>query len=457
MSTSNTPLVSSTPSFQDFDPSIIPYQLDVISDLWENYDYNEGLHEVLLSGSVGSAKSLLMAHIAIRHCVENAGARVMLGRKTMPSLKSTIFRKILEHLEGTFTRNVHYYVRESMAYIRFRNMSEIVAWSWADNDFYKVRSMEFSGVILEELTESQNGEAYIEAMMRVGRLPHVKQNFVIAATNPDEPSHWVYKYFMESPEPTRHVYYSVTSDNPFLPKQYIQRLMNTLDPKMVRRMVYGEWLSIKAEVVYYAYTPEGNYRQYDYLIDDKKPIIITFDFNIGLGKPMSACLMQYEEVKDEFHIYDESIIQGADTNDLLDDMLGRNLFDHKTLYIIRGDAAGKHKDTRSKRSDYDIIQKRLSHANISFVMQVPPANPPIRTRHNIVNGYCKNSLGNHRLFVYQKAKTVNEGMLKTALLKGASYAEDDKPAYQHVTTALGYAIYFEHTQRERGKTSTIQM
>jgi hypothetical protein len=38
-------------------------------------------------------------------------------------------------------------------------------------------------------------------------------------------------------------------------------------------------------------------------------------------------------------------------------------------------------------------------------------------------------------------------MRLTKLKKGASFIEDDTPAYQHVTTSIGYAICESNTER----------
>lgn len=192
-----TDLSSSTPSFTQFDPRIIPYQFQVIQDVFYNFDYSLGTHEILLNGSVGSAKSILMAHIAVRHCVQFRGARFMLGRKAMPDLKSTIYTKVKEHMFGDFIEDVDYVATDHIGRIVFRNRSEIISRSWADKKYKKLRSLELSGAAIEELTENDEDDkqAYIETKMRVGRLAHVPQKILIAATNPDSPAHWAYDYF----------------------------------------------------------------------------------------------------------------------------------------------------------------------------------------------------------------------------------------------------------------------
>jgi len=75
------------------------------------------------------------------------------------------------------------------------------------------------------------------------------------------------------------------------------------------------------------------------------------------------------------------------------------------------------------------------------------SNPPIRTRHNLVNSYCLNANGKRRLFVYEKAKTCDEGLRLTRLKPGGAYIEDDSKHYQHVTTAIGYGIKIATDQR----------
>jgi hypothetical protein len=99
-------------------------------------------------------------------------------------------------------------------------------------------------------------------------------------------------------------------------------------------------------------------------------------------------------------------------------------------------------DTRSKRSDYDIIKDYLSNeTKINFAMQVPPANPPVRKRHNMVNAFCCNDFGIRKLFVYIDAPTADEGLRLAKLKKGSQYIEDDSDRFQHISTAIGYGLY----------------
>jgi hypothetical protein len=141
----------STPTLQDFVP--LPGQLDVIRHLRKKADYEKGTHEVLLSGSVGSAKSLTLAHMAVTHAIMNPGAKMGVGRLALPQLKATLCQKIREHL---FNSGIDFKYHHSTGDFQLPNDSKIIATSWADGNYAKLGSTEFSAFVIEELTESRN-------------------------------------------------------------------------------------------------------------------------------------------------------------------------------------------------------------------------------------------------------------------------------------------------------------
>lgn len=458
--------IVSSPSFSDFNPYEIPYQGNLVEYVFEEYDYSKGRLEVLLSGSVGSGKSVVMAHCGIRHCLQYPTARLCLARLAMPDLRDTIYTEVLEHLEGSvfedgteFKEGVHFGFRDSNCSIWFKNGSEIISRSWRDKKFKKLGSIKISAAIVEQVEENDGdywrGIEYLR--MRVGRLPHIPQKWIIYGANPDDPEHPCAEYFklekhnlkdrIYQPTERRIVYFSNTRDNPFLPADYIDSLLEDLDPTMAQRMVEGLWVPLAKEKVYYSYGGH-NYRDIDYEIKKNTPIYLTFDFNVAEGKPMSCAVIQDIDKKTflQVHVFDEFVKDGFDTEDLMNEIGNSGVLDHNCRYIINGDATGKAKSSKSKKSDYDIINNYLSKYRrpdgeaIDYEIDVPSANPPIKTRHNLVNAYCRNAAGRVRLFVYKKCKMANKGMRMTALKPGAAYIEDDSKPYQHITTAIGYHI-----------------
>lgn len=433
----------SAPTLEDFDPTLIPFHMDVIKLVRRDWDYSRGPCEILLSGSIGSGKSLLLAHLVVTHALMNPGAGVMVGRRTLKDLKNTLWATILKHCEWLGA----YYNRSDMK-ISLPNGSIIYATSWDDaGSVDKFRSYELSCAAVEELTENESPEFYEEIRMRIGRCPGVQENFMVSATNPGAPSSWAYKYFLDSDNPNRKVFYSKSAENPFLKPWYIQSLRETLDPKMARRMLEGEWLEIASEVIYYAFSEENVIKGYE--VNPRYPIGMAYDFNIGDGKPMSCVIFQHIDKK--FYFFKEYVIEGSRTLDILEEAYEDGLFNYPVpKFDIYGDASGKSRDTRSRKSDYSIIADFLSNVmavgpdgrekRIVHEMKVPMSNPPIRTRHNFVNSQLKNSLGGVSLYIDERCKVLIEGMRLTAFKKGAAMIEDDSKRYQHSTTALGYAV-----------------
>lgn len=433
-----------TPNIETFVP--LSGQLEVIKAI-RSFNYGTGVLEVLLSGSYGSAKSIVMAHIGLTHLVLNSKSVLCLCRKAMPDLKDTIFKKILDHMEGVFIEGHHYEKQANKAAIQFWNGSEIISRSWHDKGYRKFRSIELSAALVEELTENNPQEFlsfYKELLPRVGRIPSVKENFILCATNPDAPSHPAYEHFIASSNKNRKVFYSRTDQNPYLPKTYIEQIKASLTAQEIRRYVYGEWIEIKSEVIYYAYDRDISFTLSNYKINERHPIYLTFDFNIGENKPMSCALAQY--IDNKFLFFDEIIIHSARTLDVLEEINSRGYFDYNTTYIVHGDATGKRRDTRSIHSDYELITRFLSqlenrYGAIRFSVDVPMSNPPVRTRHTIVNGQLKNSFGIVSVFIdKEKCPTIDKGLRLTKLKKGGQYIEDDSDEWQHVTTCIGYLI-----------------
>jgi PBSX family phage terminase large subunit len=450
--------MQSQTSLTGFNPNAIPYQIKVVNLIRRDWDYSTGTPEILLSGSYGSAKSILMAHLIVTHCLFNPGAIGLIARKAMPDLKSTIFKEIIEHISEDLTEGTDYWVNETNASIRFSNGSEIISRSWSDKRYKKGRSLKISFLVFEELTENneEDKEAFMTLKARLRRLPHIKENVLIAATNPDSANHWVHRYFFDEKKETRFVFKSITTDNPFLDPIYIKQLKEDLDPIQALRYIYGEWVELTKDRVYYAYNKETNYKE-SFDINYSDELRLCHDFNIGHGKPMSAAAAV--KIGKNYHIIKSFHVQGARTSDIMEEIASSGLLDKFRTITVYGDASGKNRDTRSIKSDYDIIKEFLANyrtrdgRQLSFSMKVPLANPPIRRRHNLVNAHFINENKEVRLYVYDM--WLHDGFMQTSFKKGSNIEDDSLPE-QHVTTAIGYMIDYD-INRTQAQSKTIQL
>lgn len=428
----------------EFDPYLIEWQGDVI-DYIEDFDFEQhGRLDLLFSGTLGSAKSTLGAHLAIKHCLELSESRCYVGRRVESDLKKTLWQEILDHVAMDFKEGRDYKLNRGDLRITFKhNNSELCGVSWANVSPQKFRSHKISMFVVEELTENEdeNDEACVRQIMsRLERLLHIKRNMFIGMCNPDDPEHWVYKMFFENQSESTMPFVSSMMDNPFLPLTYRNNVLKSVSPSEAQRLVYGKWVSLKGKTIYREYDKERQYRDEDYTLMPGLPVWFTWDFNIGEGKPISAIFFQYDPQRDHFHFFNEVVLDSTTTEDAMYEVINRKILDARFRYCLTGDSAGKHRDTRSKRDDYMIIQELMKKHGARVEYCVLPSNPPIRTRHGLVNRYCKNALGDRRLTIW-KCPTASDGLRLTKLKDGGQYIEDDSKRYQHISTAIGYGIH----------------
>lgn len=359
----------------------------------------------------------------------------------MPDAKETIVATMKDHIEGDFVENRDYYFNEVKQKWVFCNGAEIMTRTWHKKNFKSFRSLKLSIAVIEEATENEGDywEAYNAIYSRLGRAKAAR-NLMICLTNPDSPAHPLYKKMIIGSEndPLKHVYYSDARDNPYLEDWYIDNLMKNLSPIEIARLIEGKWIEDPKGGIYYNYKRERNYRNDSYIFDLNYPIDIMHDFNIASGKPMSLAVGQ--NIKGVFHVAVSLLVEGANTLEIMEELVNKDLFKKETTFRVFGDASGRSSDTRSKTNDYEIIEKVLKREGVPYEMEVPRSNPPIRRRHNRINAKCQNFEKKTQLYIYKDAEAADEGFRLTKLKKGGQYLEDDSLAQQHVTTAIGYWV-----------------
>lgn len=439
-------------SFGNFDPRCIPWQYRVLWDQENKWTYNKGVVSVLFSGSVGSAKSTLAAFMAVHHCLTFKRAKCLLGRRSLPDLRDTIYTEIVELLENDdqLVEGEDYIFYDNICRVLFPKMkSEIFARTWGDKRYKKFRSLKLSMAVIEEATENnqQDRQAIREIMQRLNRIKHIKRNTLLLLTNPDSPAHWIHKDYIEKKDkPGIYVYYSLTEQNPFLDPGYVPMLKQNLTKKEADRQLRGMWVEIDSDRIYYAYDTEKHFkRDENYKLDPRYPVDLMCDFNIGVDKPMSWALGQY--IDNTFHIFKEYHMETMRTGQILDEMAADGAFELPCRsWRIFGDATGKNNDTRSLMSDYEIIEKFIANyrkkngTRLEYELCIPKKNPPLRRRHNTSNGVMENEAGDIRFYLYKGCDWVDEGFRLTQPKKGADNVEDDTLKQQHVTTAITYWI-----------------
>lgn len=406
--------------------------------------------EIFLGGGVGAGKTMigsLWAILKARRTPKDVYGLVV--SNTYPQLYDTTIRALYEIadkagvkmlpaqiprgrgptdlLVQTATGQTRILIRSLEHYERLSGLE--VGWFWAD-EVWQTRK-EAIDVLNARLRDK-----------RMGRLQSLYTSTL------DDPSTWMYQRFVEQVNPKRtDVFYAKTADNPNLPKDYIETLKSTYSESMYRRMVLSEWVALDQNRIYTSFARENNVST-EVHYEEALPLLWSHDFNIGVGKPMSSCVLQYHPKTDEYHVIDEIILDKSDTHDAVTEFLSRY---PSSGVVIYGDASGQARDTRSRLTDFEILRRA------GFTEQkVPRSNPPVRERHNLINALLKSANGKVRIKISPKCRTLIKGLDTVHLKKGANYVEDDSQREQHVTTALGYCL-FEELGSRKGQMSQIRV
>jgi hypothetical protein len=127
--------------------------------------------------------------------------------------------------------------------------------------------------------------------------------------------------------------------------------------------------------------------------------------------------------------------------DNLDEFEAQGHFAGFHRFEVYGDASGRASSSNSLRSNYDLIKDWFGQRNLNVEIKVPRSNPALVKRWTTVNAMCQNAKQETRIFVYPGCPVLNQGMKLSKKKKGTAM-EDDSKSYQHITTALGYAVCY---------------
>jgi len=218
---------------------------------WEALQFlnDDSTTEVLYGGSAGSGKSELGCAWILMNCISMPGSRWLIGREKLSVLKSTTMKSFLD-VASKFglIRGTHFRWSNNSNELKFFNGSEIILrelFSYpSDPDFDSLGSLEITGAFIDEVSQiDQKAKDVVKSRIRykldlfgiVGKL--------LMTTNPSKnfAYHQFYKPNRDGTiEPFRKFIPALPTDNPFLPKTYIDSLKQ-LDRVQKNRLFYGLW------------------------------------------------------------------------------------------------------------------------------------------------------------------------------------------------------------------------
>jgi len=279
---------------------------------------------ILYSGAFRAGKTLLLANIAIRTCIENPGCVGLLGSLTYPQLRDVVFtvfkqeamlyQKALDEAGIPITIISRFVSSPGQMRAEFTNGS-LVHFKACDDEL-KLRgyTLDFFG-----LDEPIDIDETIFTQL-VGRISGnvLKKPFGILTTNPGSESHWIYQRFFKCAANKYKVnsqYATIkttTYDNKLLPdyNNYIQSLLDNFDDDWVKRFLDGDWGAFAGQI-YKNFDPKkhvGNYK-------DRKDILY-YIAGVDFGTRNASCVLTIGITKDKHAIVVDEFYSPSTSADL---------------------------------------------------------------------------------------------------------------------------------------------
>lgn len=218
----------------------------------------------LYAGGFGSGKTLCGCQEAIQLALRYPNNFILIGAQTYTNLRDTTQRTFLEVVPEPVLKggSLSYAFNKSENALTFENGSVVIFRSMDEPNKYK--SLNLGAFYIDELTEiPEEVWLMLESRLRRNTVPR-RTGF--ATTNPEGGS-WVYeKFVLKNRNKDLYAYFQApTTENVYLPEDYVQGLLESYSESWVKRYIYADWTAFEGQVF-----PEFEPR-FPYVVPHKEP------------------------------------------------------------------------------------------------------------------------------------------------------------------------------------------
>lgn len=197
----------------------------------------------LYSGGFGSGKSLCGCREAIYYALRYPGSFGIIGRLRFKDLETTTQRTFWQQMEQMQLRRKPYVLdfNQRTQILKLGNGSEIL-FTGLDDEM-KLRSAEYSWMYVDEGSEVPD-EIY---QTLLGRLRYKEPRRLWITTNPGA-SGWIRKNFVQTRKDGFDHFHAPTTENTYLPKDYLESLLADYPAVWRERYIQGSWTAFEGQV-----------------------------------------------------------------------------------------------------------------------------------------------------------------------------------------------------------------
>ena len=308
-----------------------------------------------------------------------------------------------------------------------------LAWAWLDE--------------ARDMAE----EGYDVVLSRFRGQP-IGTNYQDLLTTTPAGFNWLHQRFVENQKEGSAIIRTKTTDNPYLPPGFVERLRAQYTAQFARQEIDGEFVNMTAGQAYYGFKRDL-VKPCDY--HSELPLRYSMDFNVS---PLCAVLGQCwddEKRLPQIRIIDEIKIEGsARTRDAVQEAVRRlgDRITRKEVWVY-GDTSGGNRDTRSSDTDYGIIQAEFQAAGWRVTNRRNYGNPPLTDSVECCNGQMEHG----RIQFSPRCVNLLRDLEKVSWQTGTRILDKSDPSLTHVSDAFRYFIAREWPVMRAAGTSSVRL
>jgi len=212
---------------------------------------------IALVSGFGAGKSETLHRTVVATLLAFPGANVALYSVIMDLLKLNNIPRIAELLDEL---NLKWKLNKQDLVFTVEGYGKIICRSM-DNPARIIAYEVFMSAVdeLDTLPEDKAREAWNKLIARNRQvLPGVDMPNKILVATTGEGYRFVYKTWKKDPKPGYVLIKAKTTDNPFLPKSYVQSLYDSYPEHLIEAYINGEFVNLNGNAVYYAFDRDIN-------------------------------------------------------------------------------------------------------------------------------------------------------------------------------------------------------
>ena len=244
-----------------------------------------------IAGSFRAGKTYIDCLKAVRlsYLNLNSGADGLMGMPTQSLIQGVLvptFEDVMEKLnwcDHKVKNRCWYEIFSSATNSRIElhfPQGDFTIYLRSTENYNRIRGFTLAWFIVDEFDTSKEEICQQAWMKLTGRLTrgNVIQGCV---SSTKEGFKWLYGYFVKNAGPDRKLIEILVKDNPYIDKDYVERMKHQLTEKQFAAMILNEWINMTEGNVYESYDRVKNRSRERLENHPRAPVNIGIDFNIN--------------------------------------------------------------------------------------------------------------------------------------------------------------------------------